>query len=98
MIAATQTLVIDVTAYPWLNSYDAGELARYADETLIEARPGDVVQLHVGRLEPAPVLESFAWVRGDLIYNVIGPANQVNRAWVQMLHAAELANAPWADA
>jgi hypothetical protein len=97
-LITTQSLVIDVTAYPWLTTYDAGELARHADETLMDAHPGDVVQLHVGRFEPAPVVESFAWARGDLIYNVIGPSNQVNRAWVHMLHAAELANAPWADA
>ncbi|MEZ2390871.1 hypothetical protein AB6813_15270 [bacterium RCC_150] len=94
----TQTLAIDVAAYPWHNSYDPGELARHADEILMDAHPGNVVQLHVGRFAPAPVVESFTWVRGDLIYNVIGPSQRVNREWEQMLHAADTTNAHRAEA
>lgn len=84
----TSTIVIDVTAHRSGRFYDAAELDRYADEQLSHANPGDFVRILVGDLEPAPVPESFSWMRPDLVYAVDGPLPYVNEAWKQALSAA----------
>lgn len=87
MVVAT-VQVVDATAFPWRRSYDVAEFQRHADEALMHAHPGDVVRLIVGHLEPAPLRESFAWVRPDLIYTVEGHP-RVTAAWSRALEDAE---------
>ncbi|MDQ0030178.1 hypothetical protein [Arthrobacter bambusae] len=83
--------IIDVTAFRWRNTYDAGELQRHADEALLLARPGDVVRLIVGDLTPAPVQESLQWAREDLLYSIEGHPS-VARAWQAALGEIEVTN------
>ncbi|GAB3558824.1 hypothetical protein GCM10027405_05620 [Arthrobacter alkaliphilus] len=83
--------IIDVTAFRWRNTYDAGELQRHADEALLSARPGDVVRLIVGDLSPAPVQESLQWVRDDLLYSIEGHP-RVTRAWEAAFGEVEVTN------